>query len=84
MTYNHDLDYDRDGDREDQLSEEDVVSILKTSLRKEEEMLKTYTILAERIHDNDVLKNRLVNFAQGNAKRSRQLEDEIKQNEETH
>ncbi|MFV8828281.1 hypothetical protein [Alkalihalobacterium sp. APHAB7] len=84
MNYNHDIDYDRDGDREDELTEEEVVNMLKSSLRQEEEMLKTYTILAERIHDNDVLKNRLENFAQGNAKRSRQLEDEINQNEETH
>ena len=78
---NHDLDYDRDGDREDQLTDSDVVSILKSSLKQEEELLKTYTILSERIHDNDVLKNRLANFAEGNAKRSRQLEDEIRQTE---
>lgn len=84
MSYNHDIDYDRDGDHEDELTEEEVVNMLKSSLRQEEEMLKTYTILAERIHDNDVLKNRLENFAQGNAKRSRQLEDEINQNEKTH
>ncbi|MDE5411834.1 hypothetical protein [Alkalihalobacterium chitinilyticum] len=84
MSYNHDIDYDRDGDREDELTETQIVNLLKSSLQQEEEMLKTYTILAERIHDNDVLKNRLENFAQGNAKRSRQLEEEIKQNEESH
>ncbi|MDT8858671.1 hypothetical protein N0O92_00415 [Alkalihalobacillus sp. MEB130] len=74
---NHDVDYDRDGDREDTLSTDRVVEQLKASLEQEEEMMRTYLILAERIHDNDVLKTRLENFAEGNAKRSRQLLDEI-------
>jgi hypothetical protein len=74
---NHDLDYDRDGDREDALTTENILSQLQTSLEQEEEMMRNYLILAERIHDNDVLKNRLVNFAEGNAKRSRQLMDEL-------
>ncbi|WP_078427394.1 hypothetical protein [Alkalihalobacterium alkalinitrilicum] len=79
MTYNHDVDYDRDGDREDQISKDQREEILKENLKQEEEMMKSYLILAERTHDDDVLKNRLMNFAEGNAKRSRQLEDEINQ-----
>lgn len=39
--------------------------------------MRTYLITAERIHDNDVLKERLENFAQGNAKRTKQLMDEL-------
>lgn len=74
---NHDLDYDRDGDREDALTPETVMLQLQSNLDKEEEMMRSYLLLAERIHDNDVLKNRLVNFAEGNAKRSRQLMDEL-------
>ncbi|MFC0559449.1 hypothetical protein [Halalkalibacter alkalisediminis] len=76
---NHDLDYDRDGDREDALTPEKVMHQLQTNLDKEEEMMRSYLMLAEHIHDNDVLKNRLVNFAEGNAKRSRQLIDELSQ-----
>ncbi|WP_227937394.1 hypothetical protein [Alkalihalobacillus deserti] len=76
---NHDLDYDRDGDREDLLTTENVTMQLQTNLGKEQEMMRSYLILAERIHDNDSLKDRLVNFAEGNAKRSRQLIDELSQ-----
>ena len=76
---NHDLDFDRDGDREDTLTPEKVMHQLQNNLDKEEEMMRSYLMLAERIHDNDVLKNRLVNFAEGNAKRSRQLIDELSQ-----
>lgn len=76
---NHELDYDRDGDREDTLSTDQLMAQLQTSLDQEEEMMRTYLILAERIHDNDTLKKRLVNFAEGNAKRSRQLLDELSQ-----
>jgi hypothetical protein len=42
--------------------------------------MKTYLITAERIHDNEELQKRLRNFAEGNAKRSRQLMDELKDN----
>ncbi|GAE27430.1 hypothetical protein JCM9140_3577 [Halalkalibacter wakoensis JCM 9140] len=73
----HHVDYDRDKDREDALSPSDIVEQLKANLEQEEEMMRTYLILAERIHHNDVLKTRLENFAEGNAKRSRQLLDEI-------
>ncbi|MCL7748961.1 hypothetical protein [Halalkalibacter alkaliphilus] len=78
---NHDVDYDRDGDREDALSVTSVMQALQSSLEQEEEMMRNYLILAERIHDNDVLKTRLENFAEGNAKRSRQLIDELSLNE---
>ncbi|MCA0758480.1 hypothetical protein KP806_25825 [Paenibacillus sp. N4] len=52
-------------------------SILQQSLDQETELLRTYTITSERIHDNEELKTRLQNFAEGNAKRTRQLMDEI-------
>lgn len=52
--------------------------ILQQTLEKEEELLRTYTITSERLQDNEQLKDRLQNFAEGNAKRSRQLIDELK------
>jgi hypothetical protein len=51
--------------------------ILQRSLDQETELLRTYTMTSERIHQNEELKVRLQNFAEGNAKRSRQLMDEI-------
>ncbi|MGM7721560.1 hypothetical protein [Metabacillus sp. Hm71] len=77
---NHELDYDRDDDNEDELSKKSLKQILQMSLERENEMMKTYLITAERIHDNEELQNRLRNFAEGNAKRSRQLMDELKDN----
>ncbi|WP_196305244.1 hypothetical protein [Metabacillus sediminilitoris] len=77
---NHELDYDRDYDNEDELSKKSLKQILQMSLERENEMMKTYLITAERIHDNEDLQNRLRNFAEGNAKRSRQLMDELKDN----
>ncbi len=76
----HELDYDRDYDNEDELSKKSLKQILQMSLERENEMMKTYLITAERIHDNEELQNRLRNFAEGNAKRSRQLMDELKDN----
>ncbi|MBO9128566.1 hypothetical protein J7Q84_02495 [Bacillus sp. 165] len=52
--------------------------VLQLSLEREEEMMRTYLITAERIHEQPELKERLQNFAEGNAKRSRQLIDELK------
>jgi rubrerythrin len=75
---NHELDYDRDYDNEDELSKKSLKQILQMSLERENEMMKTYLITAERIHDNEERQNRLRNFAEGNAKRSRQLLDELK------
>jgi rubrerythrin len=77
---NHQQDYDRDHDREDRLSEGSLEQILRMSLERENEMMRTYLITAERIHNNEELQNRLRNFAEGNAKRSRQLIDELKNN----
>jgi rubrerythrin len=77
---NHELDYDRDYDNEDELSKKSLKQILQMSLERENEMMKTYLITAERIHDNEERQNRLRNFAEGNAKRSRQLIDELKDN----
>lgn len=56
---------------------DELKTILQTTLEEETELLRTYTILAERVHGNEELKERLANFAQGNAKRSRQLQDEL-------
>ena len=50
---------------------------LKDSIELEENLMRSYLITAERIHDDDQLKERLENFAQGNAKRSKQLIDEL-------
>ncbi|WP_028401407.1 hypothetical protein [Ectobacillus panaciterrae] len=75
---NHELDYDCDHDREDELSKKSLKQILQTSLERENEMMRTYLITAERIHNNAELQARLQNFAEGNAKRSRQLLDELK------
>ncbi|MFE8700126.1 hypothetical protein ACFYKX_05745 [Cytobacillus sp. FJAT-54145] len=51
--------------------------VLKNSIETEEELMRTYLITAERIHDDNELKDRLQNFAEGNAKRSKQLIDEL-------
>lgn len=52
--------------------------IIENSIELEEDLMRTYLITAERIHDDDELKERLENFAQGNAKRTKQLIDELK------
>ncbi|MBM7650618.1 hypothetical protein [Neobacillus cucumis] len=64
----------KDKDNEEK---EKLAAILENSKEMEEELMRTYLITAERIHDNDVLKERLENFAQGNAKRTKQLMDEL-------
>jgi rubrerythrin len=51
--------------------------ILSNTVEIEEDLMRTYLITAERIHDDDELKERLENFAEGNAKRTKQLIDEI-------
>ena len=51
--------------------------ILENSIEMEEDLMRTYLITAERIHDDDELKERLENFAEGNAKRTKQLIDEL-------
>ncbi|MEH7096112.1 hypothetical protein [Neobacillus vireti] len=64
--------------RKDKEEEENLEVILKNSKEIEEDLMRTYLITAERIHDNDELKERLENFAEGNAKRTKQLIDELK------
>lgn len=56
--------------------------ILEHSIEVEEELMRTYLITAERIHDDDELKERLENFAEGNAKRTKQLIDELNEGKE--
>jgi hypothetical protein len=51
--------------------------VLEDSIETEENLMRTYLITAERIHDDDKLKERLENFAEGNAKRTKQLIDEL-------
>jgi hypothetical protein len=61
------------------LSEKHLNEILADSLEMENELMRRYLIAAERIHNNQELVERLRNFAEGNAKRSRQLLTEIQQ-----
>ncbi|MEH7417798.1 hypothetical protein V7266_21230 [Neobacillus drentensis] len=61
----------------DHEEKENLASILESSKEIEEDLMRTYLITSERIHDNDELKERLENFAQGNAKRTKQLIDEL-------
>jgi rubrerythrin len=56
--------------------------VLEHSIEVEEDLMRTYLIAAERIHDDDELKDRLENFAEGNAKRTKQLIDELNENKE--
>jgi rubrerythrin len=56
--------------------------VLEHSIEVEEDLMRTYLIAAERIHDDDELKDRLENFAEGNAKRTKQLLDALNENKE--
>ena len=56
--------------------------VLKVSIEAEEALMRTYLISAERVKDDDELKERLENFAQGNAKRTNQLIDELQEMKE--
>lgn len=60
-----------------QKEKQTVEEVLKHSVEIEEDLMRTYLITAERIHDDAELKNRLENFAEGNAKRTKQLLDEL-------
>ncbi|MNR61513.1 hypothetical protein D3C85_1832890 [compost metagenome] len=53
--------------------------VLEKSLAIETELLRTYTTTSEQLHGNGQLRDRLQNFAEGNAKRSRQLIEELEQ-----
>ena len=61
---------------------EKLEDVLEQSVEIEENLMRTYLIAAERVHDDDELKERLENFAEGNAKRSKQLLDELKERKE--
>ncbi|HTG69138.1 MAG TPA: hypothetical protein VL921_07730 [Candidatus Udaeobacter sp.] len=61
-----------------EIDQDSLKRILQQSLDQETELLRTYTTTSEQIHHNEELKTRLQNFAEGNAKRSRQLMDELK------
>jgi rubrerythrin len=63
------------GKKEDEKN--NLEEILEHSIEVEEDLMRTYLITAERIHDDDELKERLENFAEGNAKRTKQLIDEL-------
>ncbi len=58
-----------------------IEDVLRNALEVEENQMREYLITAERIHDDPELKERLENFAQGNAKRSKQLSDELSENQ---
>lgn len=57
--------------------EKDLDEFLQASIDQEEEMMRSYLMAAEHVHDSDQLKLRLREFAEGNAKRSRQLINEL-------
>lgn len=61
---------------------ENLEMMLEHSIEVEEDLMRNYLITAERIHDDEQLKERLENFAQGNAKRTKQLIDELKKRKE--
>jgi rubrerythrin len=65
---------DRSKNQEEKKTIEEVI---ENSIEIEEDLMRTYLITAERIHDDDELKERLENFAEGNAKRTKQLLDEL-------
>lgn len=75
---NHDKDFDRDGDREDYLELGHLKHILQSTYDIETKLMREYLMTSERIHNNPELKERLQNFAEGNAKRTEQLLEELK------
>lgn len=75
---NHEVDYDRDNDREDILDNHALKTFLEQSIRSERDLMENYLNTSERIHNNNELKERLQNLSEGNVKRLRQLEDDLK------
>ncbi|HAQ07915.1 MAG TPA: hypothetical protein DCR24_10460 [Bacillus bacterium] len=61
--------------------DQSIEEVLETSIQIEEDLMRTYLITAERVHEDAELKERLENFAEGNAKRTKQLIDELKKKE---
>ncbi|HJV46915.1 MAG TPA: hypothetical protein VJ824_14450 [Bacillota bacterium] len=74
----HQQDYDRNHDRRDRITDRSLKDVLTESIDMEEELMRRYLIAAEKIHDNEELQIRLRNFSEGNAKRSAQLIDEMR------
>jgi hypothetical protein len=74
---NHEKDFDRDRDREDALTENALKEVLEAAYTAESELMRRYLITSERVHNDHELKERLANFAEGNAKRTKQLQNEI-------
>ncbi|MFS0863222.1 hypothetical protein [Fredinandcohnia sp. 179-A 10B2 NHS] len=74
---NHERDYDRDQDREDALTDDSLKAILQTAYDVESELMRRYLIASERVYNDEELKVRLANFAEGNAKRTKQLQNEL-------
>ncbi len=73
----HERDYDRDHSRDDTYTDIELKEVLESSYEVENELMRGYILAAERIHDDEELKLRLRNFSEGNAKRTKQLQDEI-------
>jgi rubrerythrin len=69
--------------RKNKEEKDKLEQVLEHSIEVEEELMRTYLITAERIHDDVELKDRLENFAEGNAKRTKQLIDELNETKET-
>jgi hypothetical protein len=59
------------------MTQKTLKETLERSLELENQLLRTYAITAEAVHDNHELKNRLHNMAEGNAKRVNQIENEL-------
>lgn len=68
--------------QKDKQEKDKLEQVLEHSIEVEEELMRTYLITAERIHDDAELKERLENFAEGNAKRTKQLIDELNETRE--
>lgn len=64
---------------DDEFYQDRLITTLEKTLEMENDLLRTYVITSESVHHNESLKERLVNFAEGNAKRTKQLIDEIEQ-----
>ncbi len=55
-----------------------VSQMLHISIDREEEMMRTYLMAAERLEDTNPLREKLVKLAEGNARRSAELIELVK------
>jgi hypothetical protein len=62
---------------EDSMTRKTLKQTLEETLELENQLLRTYAITAEAIHEDHELKTRLHNMAEGNAKRVNQIEYEL-------